>query len=1197
MKLGKLLIIVLAFLVVGSIFVMAETSYDYDTNTKTATIKEFIGGAEIASIQLVSPDPVYAIYGKDRYVGEIIINQIKDTNDFFTGIEVIDLDTGKPINRKITFKEKTIIQTIQRNYKTTCKGSQEVINVSGTFNVPTDCSTVEIESTIIENANWIDYDVSNGLPVGEITLGLFADVYIGDNIEWIPTFYKEDIKEWAGWQESYNVGLSKYYKFNNQSAHNFTLESIENNHTLTLTNLPIGSFEGGIENASLSGDGTDGYATSATGVQNAFNNDNITISWWEKRNTDETGTIISFGGGTGYFSKGATYEFVLNSGGDALVTSVTSVVYDTWAPSGEWYMQTLVLDSTTDKVNIFINGTLNQTLTADSFDTQNFNIMHLFANDNGATSHVDSSIDNLGFWRIGLTPTVIADLATGITYGEYLYYEPQFWNPSRNETLKNKPVNLSIYVNSTDGTLDGYFFSTNFSGAWANDSYTSIGGSASLLQKNILIPNSITTVGWKVWANDTTNALNVSFDRSFLTNQTQIHLINPTRNETLHNHPVNFSILLNDTGDGLSGAFFQTNNSGSLANTSWIASGGNINITTYETLIRNVNETTITWAVFANDSNDVYWKSTEQSFTTNDTQMEFLYPHLNSTLYNRVVNISVLLNDSEGLEAYVIATNFTGTWVNSSLVSLSETIDLAYNITTTPSFLNLTYGYIIYANETSGLAYQSSNTMSVTSDLAVAVTDLPDPVAEGDDATVTLWVNLTSIPDTNATLIWNNTHYTATRTAVGTNSYYFTRTFTVPDISTTTSMSYFWHYNITDVINSTIATAGTQEVIFLNPAYIINNVSCSAGGFTPALCWNFSNEQNLSVMDSVNIDYHFTYGIEDSSFKTLNGSLTSIDTACLCLNSTVFTNYSIGEGEIHYSKSGFVDRRFYTFSTQRATNETINNTLYLLKTTEATDFQFEFQDTGLTPYINKYTTLLHWYPALDQYVVVEMARTDDRGQTIMRVETEDIDYRIGLYHQSGILIKLLSPVRFASCLTEPCSYTVYVEEEPTDYTSYLGVQSQLLYNDTTGIWTLVWNDPSQATSTVFLNITKETGTGVVLICSDSASGYTGVLTCNTTGYTGVLHGAGYRIASPTVPFISIIINLITTPFKSVSGLLFSSVIFLTVTLAGVASPVLAIILGTIGFIPSVIMGSVSMMMVLGLAVIAGVIIHFITRSK
>ena len=303
----------------------------------------------------------------------------------------------------------------------------------------------------------------------------------------------------------------------------------------------------------------------------------------------------------------------------------------------------------------------------------------------------------------------------------------------------------------------------------------------------------------------------------------------------------------------------------------------------------------------------------------------------------------------------------------------------------------------------------------------------------------------------------------------------------------------------------------------------------------------------------------------------------------------------MGRGEIQYSKSGFTDRRFYTFSVNRISNVTINNTLYSLINGDATSFLFNFEDSALNPYVGKYASLLRWYPDLDEYKVVEMAETDDKGETIMRVKVEDVDYRVGLYHQNGTLIKLLNAVRFA-CLTSPCTYSIPIGDTDTDFTSVFGVEGGITYNETSKIFTLVWNDPTQNTDQMRLLVTRERGDGAYIICDTSATGFTGILTCDSTGYTGSLKALGYRTASPEVPLFQLFINTITSPFKGDVGLFMSLIIFMIMVLIGVFSPVASVVLGLVALYPAYLLGSITLPVMIGIAVLGGIVIHFAKRT-
>lgn len=438
-------------------------------------------------------------------------------------------------------------------------------------------------------------------------------------------------------------------------------------------------------------------------------------------------------------------------------------------------------------------------------------------------------------------------------------------------------------------------------------------------------------------------------------------------------------------------------------------------------------------------------------------------------------------------------------------------------------------------------------------------------------------------------LSYNNSLVDGIVTYIAGNNYTVYANATASNVADVSSIPFNW---IIELDAGTIynSTYHNQTVSPITP---LNVSKTCPSGLSPAMCFNFQNEDNLTSLNA-SIVYNLDFGITDTYLEDIYGSLSNIDDFCLCINSTLTNNYKLDYGEIQYSASGFVDRRFYTFSSQRLSNATVNNTLYLIYDDDATSFLFEFSDTNLNPYISKYATLLRWYPNLNEYKTVDMGKTDDKGQTVMRVVVEDVDYRVGLYNQNGTLIDLLNPVRFA-CLDSPCSYSSIIGLGENDYTSHTSIEGSLSYNEATGVFTFIWSDPTQTTQNMNLTIYKISGTSNYAICSDTSSGYTGVLTCNVSAFSGTLRGLAFRTASPQTPLFDKVIQTASTVFKGFTGLLIALVIFVSFALIGIISPVLVIIFGVIALIPAVILGSLNISIVIGIAVLGGLIVHFMKR--
>ncbi len=147
-----------------------------------------------------------------------------------------------------------------------------------------------------------------------------------------------------------------------------------------------------------------------------------------------------------------------------------------------------------------------------------------------------------------------------------------------------------------------------------------------------------------------------------------------------------------------------------------------------------------------------------------------------------------------------------------------------------------------------------------------------------------------------------------------------------------------------------------------------------------------------------------------------------------------------------------------------------------------------------------------------------------------------------------------------------------------------------------GSFSCTYNDPSQTTSEIQLNVYKVTGTKETLICTDNATTYTGVLKCNVSTSVGQLKAEVFRSASPSRIINILWYNTVSKPFKSSFGLFVTFLVSLTLFLLGIAMPVASIILGVLSLIIGVIIGSVTYSIMIGIAVVAGIVIHFMKRT-
>lgn len=569
-----------------------------------------------------------------------------------------------------------------------------------------------------------------------------------------------------------------------------------------------------------------------------------------------------------------------------------------------------------------------------------------------------------------------------------------------------------------------------------------------------------------------------------------------------------------------------------------------------------------------------------------------------------------LENRTLNIEANYPIVNITYPFNNSVIIIFTPTTNLSFNATQTVvdnnlescwfyngvtnvsiscnnnTQLNNTGGgdYILYwyANDTIGHLGTAKVNFTVNSIGSAA--SFSSTVVEGENTTFYLYINATSSATLLANLTYNNTVYPMSVLSSGYNKTFY-KTLTAPSVAADTIKPFTINYTI----NGDKYGNNYSQLV-----YDIPPMNISAFCSSPSLTFNLLDEENLTSLNGT-FEYNFYYGLSNSTVVRTFGKVDNSYTFSLCVNTTINNNWTLGRGEIFYRTTGWVDRRYYVFDGTILTNVTTNITLHDLVAARQTSFKLEVETTSLTPYVNKYASLIRWYPDLNEYRTVDMGLTDEKGETVIHVRTEDVDYRIGIYDRNGSLIKLANPIRMV-CLVSPCTYTLKISPTEDDFTSFLNVQYSFTFNETSGIWRFIYSDPSGKINTMNLTIYKDTGTSSYPICSDTITGVSGAVSCNTSLYTGLLKGIVTRAASPEIPFVSKVVNVVSSALKSPFGLWLSLLIIIPIIfIFAFVSPVVAIIGGVIALIPAFYFGSINLAILGGFAILGGIIIHFLKR--
>ena len=408
-----------------------DNARSYDPNTRTVTITNAFGlGRTIATIQLLTPLNLQVGAGYQK-VAEFKLNS--HDNSYSNGLSKMKFyDKSKSmseISRTIDYKYKTTELIDVNDYETICeKGYNETVkgiiercyeNLTGTHKE--------------EREVWKDLDTSV-LSKGTYIIGIFTDVQVGDYVEWIPTYFGKEIKEWASWTASLNVDLISYYELEGTTG--IVVDSLGTNDGQN-----IGATRGvdGKISKAFSFDGTDDYINTTYNINIGTADD---FSWNVWINTTDSGDLDIIKADDGDF-----VGCELTAGNKAFCHARiggvhTAVTSTTTLNDGNWHMITYVWDG--DGIqSIWFDGLNEANATTSTSGAIGIDDFFIGAGNylGGITRPIEAVIDEVGFWERVLTPTEVFYLYNG---GDGITWTFDF---VPNATLIS-PVNTTNYTTS-----------------------------------------------------------------------------------------------------------------------------------------------------------------------------------------------------------------------------------------------------------------------------------------------------------------------------------------------------------------------------------------------------------------------------------------------------------------------------------------------------------------------------------------------------------------------------------------------------------------------------------------------------------------------------------------------------------------------------------------------------------------------------
>ena len=468
----------------------------YSENDMKIEIRNWLGLTRLGDAILTSHshvDEVKSVMaGEKRLVMQYDLNFDEDYINGLGNVKFIDERTRDEVKRPYYFAEAIYGDVRVNEFGRKCSLNKNMTEVCESY-----ISGSHMERKIV---GWKKLD-SRDIKSGNRTIGLFADVRVGDHIDGIWTIAGQPVNKHASWADSLTVGLWAYWNFDSDSTNASNIEDVMNStQNGTNTNLTT-SFTSitGIIGQAIDLNGTTGinFGNQDTVFGNGAGN-NYTLSIWIRGGLSVAGTS-TFWASDNDNSLGAddVYSYITSDtnmvfateDGDERNMNANNTLQETWQHFVFWKNSTTLRG--------WQNGSLNIEVIGDVFQDKTNAGNSFVIGDNLNVNFLNASIDETGLWARALSDAEIADLwnnGAGITFPEN---DPPAvsLNDTPADAFTTVVPSLTLGANSTDdkGLLN---ISLYINGELNTTDYNTTGSQTSLNISRTLTFNS----GWWNWS-------------------------------------------------------------------------------------------------------------------------------------------------------------------------------------------------------------------------------------------------------------------------------------------------------------------------------------------------------------------------------------------------------------------------------------------------------------------------------------------------------------------------------------------------------------------------------------------------------------------------------------------------------------------------------------------------------------------------
>ena len=502
--------------------------------------------------------------------------------------------------------------------------------------------------------------------------------------------------------------------------------------------------------------------------------------------------------------------------------------------------------------------------------------------------------------------------------------------------------------------------------------------------------------------------------------------------------------------------------------------------------------------------------------------------------------------------------------------------------------------WIVYCNN-SGFESSDSQTFNVKAFVENSQTYSTNTV-EGSIEEFRINFNYTSSDWSliSAFLNYNHSKFDGITSDSGDTVEFYTN-ITIPSTASDVNKGFNWTLGFTNTTDTYYynSSSNTQSIYVINMSLCGTIYNVSYVNFT---IWESDDNAPINGSMEVTFNYKAEGGATQKTFSFSNTSNTVSDFD-FCFDPANF-NYSI-DTILQYSAPGYVSK-FYNLEDKLLTNKSEEIKLYVLNESDSTSFIIELRDYEYNIVTNAKIYVQEYIEGDGEWVTTEIVTTNDDGEAIAHILTEDALYRFKVY-VDNVLEHTTSGTPI-TCPEVPCTVLIVMDEDyvgAIEANKKLGnLVSTLTYNSATHLVRYTYADTSgNFTQSRLIVIRYNIGSGNIYtpICNTTKTTSSGVIQCdisNQVNGTYVARGYIKRDAGEVLDLRILIdkfIDIVGT--IGLDGVLISIFLFMGIVMLGVLRPSLGIIFAIVGIVGLRLLGLMEITMTAIVSVIAiGVIL-------